>query len=84
MNKFEMKLASIMRKKYKTILCIQKKEKNKIKNQEAILLHVRNLYRGVIDKNNIPYTNVQRHTLGYRKKRKINLDAIRKKRGAKK
>lgn len=82
MNKFEIKLASIMRKKYKAVLRIQKEEKNKTKKQEAILLCVRFLYRSA--KKAIPYTNVQRHTLGYRNKRKTNLDAIRKKRGSKK
>jgi hypothetical protein len=84
MNKFEMKLTSIMRKKHKAVLRIQREEKNKTKKQEAILLCVRNLYRCVNNKKTIPYTNIQRHTLGYRNKRKINLDAIRKKRGTKK
>ena len=82
MNKFEMKLTSIMRKKHKAVLRIQREEKNKTKKQEAMLLCVRNLYRSA--KKAIPYTNVQRHTLGYRKKREINLNAIRKKRGSKK
>lgn len=83
MNDSKLNLETLFRKKHQLFITIQKNCKafrRSEKQKESIITSVKLLYIDTSLKRKIPFTNVQRHTLGYRKKRKINNEAIRKKR----
>jgi hypothetical protein len=83
MNDLKLNLETLFRKKHNLFITIQKKCKEfrrTERQKENIITSVKLLYIDPSSKRKIQFTNVQRHTLGYRKKRTINTQAIRKKR----